>query len=93
MPGRPERGKIRVTHLVTDLARGGAEVFLHRLVTAQQDEIQHRVISLTSEGELGPQIRAAGVEVEALSLTGAAGAPFALMRLLSMFRARTRPTC
>jgi glycosyltransferase involved in cell wall biosynthesis len=89
MPGRPERGKIRVTHLVTDLARGGAEVFLHRLVTAQQDEIQHRVISLTSEGELGPQIRAAGVKVEALSLTGAAGAPLALMRLLSMFRANT----
>jgi glycosyltransferase involved in cell wall biosynthesis len=89
MPGRPESGKIRVTHLVTDLARGGAEVFLQRLITAQQDEIRHRVISLTSEGELGPEIRAAGVEVASLSLTGAPGAPFALMRLIRMLREDT----
>jgi len=89
MTGRPESGKIRVTHLVTDLARGGAEVFLQRLVTAQRDDIRHRVISLTSEGELGPEIRAAGLEVETLSLTGTARAPFALMRLIRVLREDT----
>ena len=89
MPGRPESGKIQVTHLVTDLARGGAEVFLQRLVTAQQDDVRHRVISLTGEGELGPEIRAAGVEVAALSVTGPAGAPIALTRLIHMFRKDT----
>ena len=89
MPGRPESGKIQVTHLVTDLARGGAEVFLQRLVTAQQDDVRHRVISLTGEGELGPEIRAAGVEVAALSVTGPAGAPIALTRLIHMLRKDT----
>lgn len=89
MPGRPESGKIQVAHLVTDLARGGAEVFLQRLVTAQQDDIRHRVISLTSETELGPEIRAAGVEVTSLHLTGARGAPFALMRLVRVLRENT----
>jgi glycosyltransferase involved in cell wall biosynthesis len=82
----PENRKIRVTHLVTDLARGGAEVFLQRLVTTPQEEIAHRVISLTSEGELGPEIRAGGVEVSALQLTGLAGAPRALARLVRMLR-------
>ena len=72
MAGRQPSGTIRVTHLITDLGRGGAEVFLQRLVTAPQDGIQYRVVSLTSEGELGPEIRAAGVDVAALSLTGAA---------------------
>jgi glycosyltransferase involved in cell wall biosynthesis len=86
MQGRPASGKIRVTHLVTDLERGGAEAFLQRLVTAPQDDIKHRVISLTGEGELGPEIRAAGVEVAALSLAGVAGAPLALARLLRMLR-------
>src|SRR5690349_6212729 len=81
MPARPKNGKIRVTHLVTDLARGGAEVFLQRLVTSPQEAIQHRVISLTSEGELGPEIRATGVDVAALDLTGLVGAPLALARL------------
>jgi glycosyltransferase involved in cell wall biosynthesis len=85
MPG-PLSGPIRVTHLVTDLARGGAEVFLQRLVTAPQDGIRHRVLSLTTEGELGPEIRAAGVEVGALSLAGALGAPLALARLRRLLR-------
>lgn len=84
--GRPESGKIRVTHLVTDLARGGAEVFLQRLVTAPQDDISHRVISLTSEGELGGELRAAGIEVAALSLAGFGGAPAALSRLRGLLR-------
>jgi glycosyltransferase involved in cell wall biosynthesis len=86
MPGGPANGKIRVTHLITDLARGGAEVFLQRLVSVPQDDIQHRVISLTTEGELGPEIRAAGVNVAALSLKGSLGAPFALTRLVRMLR-------
>jgi glycosyltransferase involved in cell wall biosynthesis len=86
MPAWPASGKVRVTHLITDLAPGGAEVFLQRLVTTPQDGIEHRVISLTGEGELGPEIRAAGVHVEALSLTGMAGAPFALTRLVRMLR-------
>jgi glycosyltransferase involved in cell wall biosynthesis len=86
MPAGPASGKIRVTHLVTDLARGGAETFLKRLVTAPQDGIQHRVLSLTGEGELGPEIRAAGVDVGALSLGGVAGAPLALTRLMRSLR-------
>ena len=86
MAGRQPSGTIRVTHLITDLGRGGAEVFLQRLVTAPQDGIQYRVVSLTSEGELGPEMRAAGVDVAALSLTGAAGAPRALSRLVRILR-------
>jgi glycosyltransferase involved in cell wall biosynthesis len=86
MAGGHPSGAIRVTHLVTDLGRGGAEVFLQRLVSLPQADIQHRVISLTTEGELGPEIRAAGVDVAALSLKGSLGAPFALTRLVGMLR-------
>ena len=77
---------IRVTHLVTDLARGGAETFLQRLVTTPQDGIRHRLISLTTDGDLGPEIRAAGIEVDSLSLTGALGVPQALTRLVRVLR-------
>jgi glycosyltransferase involved in cell wall biosynthesis len=86
MAGRQASGTIEVTHLVTDLARGGAEVFLQRLVTTPQDGITHRVISLTSEGEIGAELRADGIEVAALSLTGFGGAPAALTRLLRILR-------
>lgn len=86
MSGRPSSEKIRVTHLVTDLARGGAETFLTRLVSTPQADVHHRVLSLTSEGELGPEIRAAGIEVGALSLAGIVGAPLALTRLVRTLR-------
>jgi glycosyltransferase involved in cell wall biosynthesis len=78
---------ILVTHIVTDLARGGAESFLQRLVAASgQTGVCHRVISLTTEGALAPEIRAAGADVSALSLAGAAGAPLALARLVRILR-------
>ena len=89
MPDRAS-GKIRVTHLITDLARGGAETFLRRLVTTPQDDVEHRVLSLTGEGELAPEIRAGDIPVDALELTGGAGAPFALARLVRELR-RDRP--
>jgi glycosyltransferase involved in cell wall biosynthesis len=86
MPERPVNGKVKVTHFVTDLARGGAETFLQRLVSTPRQDIQHRVISLTNEGPLAAEIRAAGVEVAALSLATTAGAPGALLRLVRMLR-------
>jgi glycosyltransferase involved in cell wall biosynthesis len=89
MPDRTSEN-IRVTHLITDLARGGAETFLQRLVTTPQPGIEHRVLSVTTEGELGAEMHAVGVEVGALSLAGAAGTPFALTRLVRALR-RDRP--
>ena len=86
MSGTSSARRIRVTHLVTSLARGGAETFLQRLVTWPQSDIQHRVLSLSTESGLGPELRDAGVDVEALSLNGIAGGPRVLGRLLGTLR-------
>ena len=53
---------LRVCHLITSLATGGAETALFRLVTATDRMKQEQVvISLTDEGVYGPRLREAGI--------------------------------
>src|SRR5690606_8960827 len=68
---------IRITHVIVGLDVGGAERFLHRLVQAHHDSplYQHRVISLTSKGVLGPRLEAEGFAVSALGMTSISDAP------------------
>lgn len=58
---------MRVLHIITGLADGGAEAVLHRLITHDpQDE--HHVVSLTGHGKYGPLLADAGVAVTALHM-------------------------
>ncbi|WKT82984.1 MULTISPECIES: glycosyltransferase [unclassified Thermosynechococcus] len=58
---------MKVLHIITGLADGGAEAVLYRLVCHDPDD-QHHVVSLTTEGKYGPLLREAGVEVTALAM-------------------------
>jgi glycosyltransferase involved in cell wall biosynthesis len=57
---------MKVLHLIAGLSRGGAETMLARLVP--RFDFGNIVVSLMDEGELGPEIRAAGVPLFALGL-------------------------
>ena len=78
-----------VVHVIAGLDRGGAEVMLKRLIEAQASngELRHHVISLDTLGSVGPEIQALGVPVEALGMSGAAGIPAVIARLVRRFRA------
>lgn len=82
---------LKVAHLITGLDTGGAELFLQRLISLRTGSgIEHRVISLTTEGAIGGALREAGIQVDALVLAGGAGLPSALARLVALLR-RDRP--
>lgn len=74
---------IHITHVIVGLDVGGAERFLHRLVQAHHDSplYQHRVISLTSKGVLGPRLEAEGIAVSALGMKSISDAPRTYSRL------------
>lgn len=66
---------------------------LRRLIEtqrAQQRGMDHHVISLTTVGEVGAQMQAAGVSVTALGMRSALQAPLAFLRLVRLLR-RLRP--
>lgn len=77
-----------ILHIITDLGTGGAELMLERLVGHQTREgrFRHKVISLRSLGTVGPRLQAAGIEVEAMGMTGAAGLVTGFVRLVRRIR-------
>jgi glycosyltransferase involved in cell wall biosynthesis len=78
---------IRIVHLITGLRVGGAEHMLEKLVTGMdRAAFSNTVVSLTSEGPIGARLRAAGIPVHALGMTGLLSLPRTLYRLGGLLR-------
>ena len=74
---------LRITHVITGLGTGGAEMMLYRLLSAMdQNEFSSRVISVTGDGPIGEKIRALGVPVTFLDMKSAVDSPAAVKRLV-----------
>ncbi|RTZ42334.1 glycosyltransferase [Candidimonas sp. SYP-B2681] len=80
--------RIKIAHVIVGLDVGGAERFLYRLVEAHNacPEFEHRVISLTGKGVLGPRLEKMGVPVSALNMRSVRDAPKVYFRLLAALR-------
>jgi glycosyltransferase involved in cell wall biosynthesis len=71
-----------VLHVIPKLATGGAERMLAALVTAKRSEpIEPVVVELTDGGEVGIEIRAAGISVHSLGMSSVLHVPAAIARL------------
>jgi glycosyltransferase involved in cell wall biosynthesis len=78
---------IRIMHIITGLASGGAEMMLYKLLGAmQRDRFANSVVSLTDEGVMGERIRALGIPVRALGMKAGIPNPWALLRLVGWIR-------
>ncbi|NYT86895.1 glycosyltransferase [Pusillimonas harenae] len=62
-----------VVHIISGLGQGGAETVLYRLVTAPDQNVRHRVISMGEEGVFGPRLREAGIPVHTLHMQSPSG--------------------
>lgn len=77
-----------VTHVITGLNTGGAELMLSRLMDLHGDSaFSHRVVCLTDEGPVADTIRAAGVPVRNLNMARGLPNPIAIRRLARMIAA------
>jgi glycosyltransferase involved in cell wall biosynthesis len=78
---------LRITHVISGLEVGGAELTLLKLVRGMNHgRFRSRVISLTTPGALAPVLEAAGAPVHALGLRRRAPNPLALLRLVRWLR-------
>lgn len=77
-----------ILHIITDLTTGGAELMLERLVEhhSRDGRYRHKVISLRTLGQVGPRLQSAGIEVEAMGMTGVAGLATGFIRLVRRIR-------
>jgi glycosyltransferase involved in cell wall biosynthesis len=94
-PGRGDEAEVtstlHVTHVITDLGRGGAEAVLVNVVAGTRAHgLSHSVVSLTDRGVYAAVLEAEGVPVTSLGMRSGVPDPRALSRLVRLLR-RTRP--
>jgi glycosyltransferase involved in cell wall biosynthesis len=73
---------MKILHVITTLAQGGAEAVLFRLIVASTPALEHVVISLRGDAYYAPKLRAAGIEVHTLNM------PRGRLTLNGLFRLR-----
>lgn len=79
---------LKVLHIIVGLNVGGAELMLKRLILSKypSDSYEHQVVSLTSLGVIGAQLRDEGITVNSLGMRGIAGIPSVLFKLIMFIR-------
>ncbi len=74
--------KIRLVHVITGLQTGGAEMMLFKLLSEiNWEKFDCHVISLTSEGNVGPKISELGIPVIAIGMKNGLPDPIGFFRL------------
>jgi len=75
-------------HVINGLDVGGAELMLKRLIEAHygNQNYRHAVISLNTIGNVGQQLQARGVEVQALGMSSPLDVPGVLWQLVRLIR-------
>ncbi len=80
----PAHRPIRVTHVITDLDTGGAEIMLYKLLDGlDRSLISSRVVSLTDEGPIGRRIKDIGIDVTSLGMKPGSLNPAGIFKLAS----------
>lgn len=78
---------LRITHVITGLDTGGAEMMLYKLLsTLDPAEFSSQVISLRSEGAMAQRIRSLGMPVESLNISTGMPRPSHLQHLVRLLR-------
>ncbi len=78
---------MNLTLIITNLATGGAEMMLHKLLqNIDRRRFQPTVISLMGKGEIGPRIEALGIPVHTLGMRRGTPNPWMLVRVARLLR-------
>lgn len=78
---------IKVTHIISALGCGGAEMMLYKLLSSAQSTVfDFRVVSLTQTGPVGEKIRALAVPVLTLGMRRGVPNALAVLRLTRLLR-------
>jgi glycosyltransferase involved in cell wall biosynthesis len=76
-----------ITHIITGLDTGGAEMMLYKLLLkSDKSRFSANVISLTNIGPVGDRIQTLGIPVTALGINARAPNPWAIVRIGSYLR-------
>jgi glycosyltransferase involved in cell wall biosynthesis len=77
----------KISFIITGLSTGGAETMLFKLLESlDRSRFTPTVISLATQGEIGPRIESLGIPVHALGMMPGTPSPIKFMRLVRLLR-------
>lgn len=79
----------KIIHVIIGLDVGGAESMLKKLVRSQVkdfEKYEHSVVSLTTIGAIGKELKQEGVEVKALGMNTAFSSFLVILKLIKIFK-------
>lgn len=83
----PNNSKIKVTHIITSLDAGGANMMLYKLVSRMdRTKFDNRVVSMMDLGPLGPRIQEIGIPVYTIGMSRGIPNPLAIPKLMRLLR-------
>lgn len=91
--GGPEKraARLKVTHVITGLETGGAEIMLYNLLShIDRSLVESEVVSMTYKGSVGEQIESLGIPVRELGMERGSPNPWYVFRLAAWLR-KSRP--
>ncbi|HJM82766.1 MAG TPA: glycosyltransferase [Nitrospinota bacterium] len=78
---------IKILHVITNLAVGGAETFLYNLATSMdKSSFDNRIVSLMHKEEIGDWLEKKGIPVTSLGMKRGIAGPLSLLRLAAIIR-------
>lgn len=80
------RSRLRITHVINNLATGGAESMLVRLATDLREEFDQNVVCLLDRGALAPRLESSGIPVTALGTSARIPNPLVTVQLARQLR-------
>jgi glycosyltransferase involved in cell wall biosynthesis len=72
---------MKVIHIITGLNADGAETMMENLIVNMDPRFENEVISLTTQGAIGPRLTQAGIKVRALGLNKN---PFSILKSIRL---------
>ena len=85
---------MRIAHVITGLATGGAEVMLYNLLGKLDAQLfEPAVVSLMDIGPVGEKIQALNIPVHALGMSRGVPNPCAVVRLATWLRSTVPTSC
>ena len=81
---------MKILHIIVGLGVGGAELMLKRLAESHRNTIyEHKIISLTTVGKVGLELRKLGVDVRSLEMGSVLDVPRVLWKLSRIIKLET----
>jgi len=78
--------RVKVLHIITGLNTGGAEMMLYKICKYKSENVEYKVISLTTKGPIASKLERLGIEVDSANFSKSPRSILSFFKLLNTIK-------